>query len=462
MFMNRNGAIMTEHYRYIYSFVLSRVSNFADAEDIVQETFLTALLKRSTLADESKMKYWLRGIAENKIRQYFRAQAIASAKTVSVDAEGACIEPSYTDLADEALVTLDEVRRLEDALLALSDDLRQCAVVNILCGLSGDECAEILAVPVQTVYNRIHKTKKLLREKLGGSMEISIEKFDLMLKEGMTEVERVCRYLQNDIITLRSEGRYEDIAALILTAPVLASDSVEAHKQIVQEIVFALRIMRLPEEHQVVKKLVAFGEQEIRLIEKLGVEGVIEWDSGNEYPVYTFYDDFADFYAVTHQFERAFEYCEKSVAAGNPSKMRLACVYDDAGRYREAVAVFKEVADEPRNKSDRSMAYNRIANCYKKLGEHENSLQYQLKNIALIRAGEVYETDSEAYRNLLAGELYFISTTYARLGERGKMLDSLREAVGMNGMYRDWAKQERAFEAYKDDVEFKAISACIP
>ena len=63
---------MTEHYRFIYSYVFSRVGNFHDAEDIVQETYLTAVLKRNEFRGESQMRTWLCGIAENKVRQYIR------------------------------------------------------------------------------------------------------------------------------------------------------------------------------------------------------------------------------------------------------------------------------------------------------------------------------------------------------------------------------------------------------
>ena len=207
---------MTQYYRYLISYVLSRVKNFSDAEDIVQETYLTAILKHDQLADESKAKAWLTGIAQNKIRQYFRCRAVRAARFLSMDDSGQT-DPAVCDESGDLLYA-DELHRLEEAVMALPQTWRQCAVVNILCGLSGAETAEILGVPPQTVYNRTCKAKKALREKLGGSMEISMESFDAMLKEGMTEIERVLSYLR-DLVTLAGSGKAEEAAAALLTAP---------------------------------------------------------------------------------------------------------------------------------------------------------------------------------------------------------------------------------------------------
>ncbi|MBR3997008.1 MAG: sigma-70 family RNA polymerase sigma factor, partial [Clostridia bacterium] len=375
---------MTEHYRYIFSFVLSRVHNFCDAEDIVQETYLTAVLKHDSLTDVSKSRAWLTGIASNKIRQYFRRKSVDCARLISLD--------DSPDAASEDSLYPDEngeLKKLSDALMSLKETWRQCAVVNILCGFSGEECAEILGVPPQTVYNRTHKAKKALRELLGGTMEISMEKFDLMLKEGVTETERVLEHLR-DLTGLITCGEHEKAASAIMSASVLASDSAEAHKQILQEVIFALRLMRLPKEHIVSRKLTLFGEQEVRLIEKLGISGVLQFDTGTAFGEYEFYNDFADFFSVTGQFSRAHEYCEKAIAAGETSKMRLAGILDDEGRYEEAAAVFMEIAENSSDR-DRAMAYNRISNCMRKLSRHEECREYQLKTIELIRTGAVYD-----------------------------------------------------------------------
>ena len=155
---------MTEHYRFIYSYVLSRVGNFHDAEDIVQETYLTAVLKRNEFRGESQMRTWLCGIAENKVRQYIRRKAVTASRT-------AVLEEDLPVTDRDRLIAAEELTLLQNTVNDLPNDLRSCAVVSILCGMDGRDAAEILGIPVQTVYNRVHRIKKLLREKLEDRME---------------------------------------------------------------------------------------------------------------------------------------------------------------------------------------------------------------------------------------------------------------------------------------------------
>lgn len=441
---------MTEYYRYIFSYVLSRVRDFHDAEDIVQETYLTAVLKQDSLIDESKCRAWLIGIAENKVRQYFRRKTADLARFSDYPAD-----LSSSESADDSILPTDELKELEDALFTLPEDWRQCAVVNILCGFSGAECAEILGVPPQTVYNRTHRAKKALREKLGGIMDISMEKFDLMLKQGITETERVLEHLRG-LIGMITGGEHEKAASALMTASVLASDSSEAHKQIVQEIILAVRLMRLPKDHPIMQKLAVYGEREIRLIEKLGIDGVLQFDTGTAFEAYEFYNDFADFFSVTGQYSRAYEYCRKAFDTGETSKMRYAMILDDEGRYEEAAEVYLEITKDCSD-GDLAMAYNRISNCMKKLARHAEGLRYQLLNLALLRSGAVYEVGSEPYVSFLAGELYFLAETYAKLGRKTEMLAALRECISMNAQYRSWALAQSAFIPYRDDDDFIEI-----
>lgn len=283
-------------------------------------------------------------------------------------------------------------------------------------------------------------------------MDISMEKFDLMLKQGITETERVLEHLRG-LVGMITGGEHEKAASALMTASVLASDSSEAHKQIIQEIILAIRLMRLPKDHPIMQKLAVYGEREIRLIEKLGIDGVLQFDTGTAFETYEFYNDFADFFAVTGQYPLAYEYCQKSFAAGETSKMRYAMLLDDEGRYEEAAEVYLEITKDCSDR-DRAMAYNRISNCMRKLGRIEDGLRYQLLNIALIQSGAVYEVGSEPYISFLAGELYFLAQTYAKLENKSKMLSSLRECISMNDQYRSWARAHSYFIPYRDDEDF--------
>jgi RNA polymerase sigma-70 factor (ECF subfamily) len=61
-----------EHASYLYQYALSRLRNHQLAEDIVQETFLSALRSRDSFAGRSSERTWLIGILKHKIIDYFR------------------------------------------------------------------------------------------------------------------------------------------------------------------------------------------------------------------------------------------------------------------------------------------------------------------------------------------------------------------------------------------------------
>ncbi len=437
---------MTEHYKYIYSYVLSRVGNFHDAEDIVQETYLTAILKREQFREQSLLRTWLCGIAENKILQHIRRKAVHASRTSEAEEDLAVND-------HDRLIGMEELCQLEAAVMDLPNELRECAVVSILCGMSGQDSAEILGVPVQTVYNRVHRIKKLLREKLEDHMETSLECFDLLLKEGMSAVERVAEHLKA-FYDLNDQGKYAEMAQLLLTSPVFASDCAMAHFIIMQNCDMAARIMRLPKDDSIIRQIGILGEQEFSLAEKLGFSGIIDEDTGEEYPLYFFYDFAAQFFGAVGEYEKAYAMCEKSRELGNPSDMKRAIILEDEGRHKEAIGVLeKEAEREDISHYDRCFAFNHMANCCKKLGDPAGELYYFRLVYDTVKAGGVI-TDPEAYAHFHAGNAYTLAMTYAKLGDKANMMLYLTEAVKMNLRYADWARGQGVFAPYKADPDF--------
>lgn len=439
---------MIKHYKYLYSFVASRVRDFHDAEDIVQETYLTAILKRDTLREEKYLRTWLCGIAENKIRQHLRRKAIYASRTEPMenDCDASGFDP-------DRLVGLEELELLQKTVTDLPEDLRACAVVSILCGMDGSDSADILGVPVQTVYNRVHRTKKILREKLEDHMETSLECFASLLKEGMTAVERTVMHFRK-FYDLNDAGKYGEIAQLLLTAPVFAADSAMAHFMIMQQCDMAGRVMRIGKDDPIMLQLKKLGEQEFHLAEKLGFSGIIDDDTGEELPEYFFYDYAAQFYSSVNEFDKAYAMCEQSWELGNPSKMKYAIILQDAGRYEDAIAVLEDEASrDDITPFDQCFAYNHIANCHKKLGNLQKELEYFKLVYDTVKAGGVIN-DPESYAHFHAGNAYTLAMTYARIGDRANMMKYLTEAVEMNGQYADWARGQGVFAPYRNDGDF--------
>ncbi|MBQ8512608.1 MAG: RNA polymerase sigma factor [Clostridia bacterium] len=437
---------MTEHYKYLYSYVLSRVSDFHDAEDIVQETYLTALQKRDDFRGESHIRTWLCGIAENKIRQHIRRRGIALSRHAEAEEEIPESDP-------DRLIAAEELEMLRKSVADLPPELRECAVVSILCGMDGRDAAEILGVPVQVVYNRVHRIKKLLRGKLEDHMETSLEIFSSLLNEGMTAVERTAAHFRQfyDLCDARDS---EGAARLLLTSPVFASDSAMAHFMIMQQCDMAVRVMRLGKDDPVTRQLASLGAQEFRLAQKLGLCGILDDDTGEELPEHFFYDCAAQFFGAVGDFDMAREMCDQSKALGNPSDMKYAVILEDAGRLTEALEVLEnEAMRDGITPYDKCFAYNHIANCHKKLGNTALELKYFLLVYETVKAGGVIE-DKEAFAHFHAGDAYAVAMTYAKMGKKPEMMRYLAEAVGINPQYADWARGQAVFAPYREDADF--------
>ena len=441
---------MTRYYNYLYGYIASRIGSLTDTEDVLQETYLAAVLARTTLSDESRLRAWLRGIADNKIKQYYRRQTVCRSRFTGEEADE---EIPVPDTAADALTAEAALARLQEEVSRLPDDLRNCAVISLMCGLSGSDAAEILGIPVQTVYNRVHKTKRILREKLEDIMEISLETFAALLDDAKSKTERTCTYLRT-IYELNDAQKYDDMAALLMTAPVFASDCPMAHFIIMQHCTMAVRIIRGPSRDALKPALKRLGEAEFRLAEKLGFAGLLDDDTGEEIPEYTFYESFADFYSAMGDHDEALAVCEKVRELGCPREMQYAMVLQDAGRYEEAMEVFRREAGRAGETSpDRYLAYNRIYCCLRNLGDIRGGLEYQLKNYAAIKQGLVY-AEPDANAHFLGGEAYSLAMTYANLEEYDNMMKYLTEAVSINRCYRDWARAQGAFAKYRETDAF--------
>ncbi|HUM02913.1 MAG TPA: sigma-70 family RNA polymerase sigma factor [Thermoanaerobaculia bacterium] len=144
-----------------------------DAEDVVQETFLRAWRGLESFRGESSLKTWLYAIALNRVRARRGALARLRMRFGVGERSGADPDFSLVDaLADSGLspeenaLRAEERGRLRKAVLALPEEFRLAVVLRDLEGLSYDEVAAVLTVPIGTVRSRLARGRALLKEAL--------------------------------------------------------------------------------------------------------------------------------------------------------------------------------------------------------------------------------------------------------------------------------------------------------
>lgn len=146
--------LVAEHYAVVFRFCARRVGNEL-AKDAAQETFITAHRQIKKFDERSSFSTWLLGIAHNHCRNLARKRKFEIGFN---DFWKAADTPSETGIIDRTA--------LRAALLRLSNEHREAVVMHEIEGLTYEEAAAILNVPVGTIKSRLHHAFLALRRAL--------------------------------------------------------------------------------------------------------------------------------------------------------------------------------------------------------------------------------------------------------------------------------------------------------
>jgi RNA polymerase sigma-70 factor, ECF subfamily len=162
------GQLVERYQHRLYHGLLHALGSAEDAQDVAQEAFVNAFEKLASFKGQAAFYSWLFRIALN-------AAVSAKRKTrrmsVSVESrrEASGLEPTDENPSTEpsyAMDVSDRQRMVRRALSELSDEFRTALVLKEMDGMSYEEIAEVVEVPLGTVRSRIHRARLELRAKL--------------------------------------------------------------------------------------------------------------------------------------------------------------------------------------------------------------------------------------------------------------------------------------------------------
>lgn len=145
------------HMRSLYGTAFRMTRSQADAEDLVQETFLRALRSFDRFQAGTNIRAWLFTILHRTRVDALRKLG-RTPQTVEMEGEGPAAPPAPESLSASGL---------EQALQGLPEGLRSAVVLRDVEGFSYREIADILEVPLGTVMSRLHRGRAALRQALG-------------------------------------------------------------------------------------------------------------------------------------------------------------------------------------------------------------------------------------------------------------------------------------------------------
>ncbi|MBA3850323.1 MAG: RNA polymerase subunit sigma [Opitutus sp.] len=170
------GTLMRAHYEPVFRTVCSVLRNEHDARDVAQEVWLTVWRELPNFRGEAKFSTWLHPIAVRKSLDHLRKRRrwfdrfLPFASAVGEDSTApAAADPVVENTARDDAETAERHACVHRALEALPPKHRAVLALRELQGLSYDEIAAAMKLPVGTVMSRLYHARRLLAQKLKDS-----------------------------------------------------------------------------------------------------------------------------------------------------------------------------------------------------------------------------------------------------------------------------------------------------
>ena len=164
--------LVTRHRKPIYNFILRFVRDAAQAEDVMQETFLRLIKGADNYEKQAKFTTWMYTIARNLCVDASRRGK--HRKAASLDApigedEGATLLDMVSDGAvgaDGKAIQRELAIRMKQAIEALPEEQREIFLLREVSDLQFNEIAQVVGVSENTVKSRMRYALEKLREAL--------------------------------------------------------------------------------------------------------------------------------------------------------------------------------------------------------------------------------------------------------------------------------------------------------
>jgi RNA polymerase sigma-70 factor (ECF subfamily) len=156
------GELFDRHHESVRAFALRLLRSPSDADDLVQETFLTASRAAGSFAPGASARPFLLGVAAQLVRRRRRSFQRLYAMLGAFAHAPPTSPPTPEDLTSRG----EDRTRLQAAMEKLSLDHQTVLGLVEVSGLSGVEAASALGIPVGTVWRRLHEARTELRQRL--------------------------------------------------------------------------------------------------------------------------------------------------------------------------------------------------------------------------------------------------------------------------------------------------------
>jgi RNA polymerase sigma-70 factor, ECF subfamily len=174
--------LMRRHNQRLYRTARSILRDDAEAEDAVQESYLSAFRAMASFEGNATLATWLTRIVVNeaigrarKSRRRAELITLDGAREHVSDTDEADMTEAASEQPEHAVLRRETRRLIEAGIDRLPDAFRTVFVLRAVEELTVEETAASLGIPAATVRSRYFRAKGMLRESLAREMDTSLE-----------------------------------------------------------------------------------------------------------------------------------------------------------------------------------------------------------------------------------------------------------------------------------------------
>lgn len=163
--------LVERYHKQAYNIAYRMTGNHADAEDLMQEAFIRAFRFFAQYKRELPFDSWLYKIMSNVFVDMLRRRPKAHIRSLdqpiaTEDGEALFEIADPSDGPEDLLMSTEMDVRIQAALNSIPEDFRLAVIYADIEGLSYEEIADAMTCSIGTVRSRLHRGRKLLRDRL--------------------------------------------------------------------------------------------------------------------------------------------------------------------------------------------------------------------------------------------------------------------------------------------------------
>jgi len=163
--------LITRYETKVHNLAMRLTRNAEDAEEVLQDVFVTVYRKIEGFEGKAKFSSWLYRITVNaafmKLRKRKQDQSVSLDDMQPHMQNKVLAQKTGFNILSDARAVSNEIRlALEGAINKLPDDYRAVFILRDIDGLSNKEVGEILSLSIPAVKSRLHRSRLMLRKRL--------------------------------------------------------------------------------------------------------------------------------------------------------------------------------------------------------------------------------------------------------------------------------------------------------